>query len=510
MLNFNKNIIPKLNVSGVVGTNIRRNDLNSIYALTNGGLVLDRLYSLSNSKDVPAAPVEVAEKIGVDGYYGAVSFGYNNLVFLDLTGRFDHSSTLPKDQSTYFYPSVATSFIFSELLHSAALTFGKLRLNYAQVGSSAPPNSLVDVLLKPTPFGSVPIYSVGTTKKNPALKPENTESFEAGVEMSFFQKRLGIDISAYKTNSKDQIMPVAISSTTGYSSKFVNAGEIENKGIELSITGAPVRTPDFSWDVTVNWAKNKSKVLSLFDGVDNLQLGTFGVTINARVGQPYGTIMGTDFIYVNGQKQINQTTGEYLRTSASNNLIGNITPDWNGGISNKFSYKQFNLSFLIDMQRGGDVFSTDISTGNRSGLYDYTAGVNELGNPIRNSVASGGGVLLEGVDAAGKPNTVRTPMDNYTNALGSVKAPQKYFIYDASYVKLREIAISYNLPTNVISRVRLTGAQLSVVGSNVWIIHKNLPFADPEAGASSGNLQGNQTGVLPTTRDIGVNLKLQF
>lgn len=510
MLNFNKNLADKLNVSGVLGTNIRRNNLNSIYAVTNGGLVLDRLYSLSNSKDLPAAPVEVAERIGVDGYYGAVSFGYNNLVYLDLTGRSDHSSTLPANNSTYFYPSVATSFIFSELIKSEALSFGKLRLNYAEVGSSGTANSLVDVLNKPTPFGSVPLYSVSSVKRNPNLVPESSQSYEVGLEMSFFKKRLGIDVSAYKTNTKNQIIPVAISTTSGYSSKYVNAGEVENKGIEIALSGTPVRTSKFSWDITVNWARNRSKVLYLFDGVDNLQLGSFGVTINARVGQPYGTIMGTDFVYVNGQRQINQTTGEYVRTTASNNIIGNITPDWNGGVINKLNYKNFSLSFLVDMQHGGDLFSADISTGNRSGLYDYTAGVNELGNPIRNSLANGGGIILKGVDAAGKPNTVRTPMDNYTHALGSVKAPQAYFIYDASYVKLREVALSYRLPARLISRVRLTGAQLSLVGSNVWIIHKNLPFADPEAGQSSGNLQGNQTGVLPTTRDLGVNLKLQF
>ena len=268
------------------------------------------------------------------------------MFYLDVTGRSDHSSTLPSNNSTYFYPSIAGSFIFSELMKNDALSFGKIRLNYAQVGSSAPANSLVDVLLKPTPFGSIPLYSVNTVKKNPELKPENTESYEAGIEMSFLKKRLGIDISVYKTNSKNQILPVAISPTAGYSSKFVNAGEIENKGIELQLTGAPIRSENFSWDVTVNWAKNKSKVLSLFDGVDNLQLGSFGVTVNARVGQAYGTIMGTDFIYINGQKQINQTTGEYLRTSASNNIIGNITPDWNGGISNRFSYKRFSLSFF--------------------------------------------------------------------------------------------------------------------------------------------------------------------
>lgn len=511
MVHFNKNILTDLNVSGVVGTNIRRNDYNSVYAETNGGLVLNRLFSLSNSKDLPAAPVERAEKIGVDGYYGAVSLGYNNMLYLDVTGRSDHSSMLPAENSTYFYPSVATSFIFSELIKNTALSYGKVRLNYAEVGSSGQPNTLVDVLEKPTPFGSAPLYAVSAAKRNATLLPEKTQSIEAGVEMSFFKRRIGIDFSVYKTNTKNQIMPVAVSTASGYASKWVNAGEVENKGIEVALNGTPVKTSKFSWDVTVNWANNRSKVLSLFDGVNNLQLGSvMGVTVNAAIGQPYGALMGTDFIYVNGQREINQTTGEYKRTSTSNNIIGNITPDWNGGISNRFGYKAFSLSFLVDMQKGGDIFSSDISTGNRSGLYDYTAGVNELGKPIRNSLANGGGIILEGVDASGKPNTVRTPMDNYTNALGSVKAPQAYFIFDASYVKLREVSFSYNLPTKLLSKAKITAAQLSIIGSNLWIIHKNLPFADPEAGASSGNLQGGQTGVLPTTRDMGINLKLTF
>ena len=512
MLHINKNILPDLNLNGVVGTNIRRNDYNSIYAVTNGGLVLDGLYSLSNSKDQPAAPVERAERVGVDGYYASASFGYKNTLYVDVTGRADHSSMLPADNSTYFYPSVATSFIFSELLKSTVLSYGKLRLNYAEVGSSGQPNTLVDVLDKPTPFGSVPLYSASAAKRNSSLVPERTQSVETGVELAFFKRRVGLDVSFYQTNTKNQIMPVAVSTTSGYSSKWVNAGELQNKGVEMALHATPVKTGKFSWDVTVNWAKNKSKVVSLFDGVSNLQLGSLqgGVTINATIGQAYGTIMGTDFILLDDKKVINQTTGEFMRTSTSNNIIGNITPNWNGGFSNEFSYKNFNLSFLIDMQKGGDVFSSDISTGNRSGLYDYTAGNNELGNPIRNSLANGGGIILEGVDPTGKPNAVRTPMDNYTNALGSVKAPQAYFIFDASYIKLRELAISYNIPVKTLAKAKITGAQISLIGSNMWIIHKNLPFADPEAGASSGNLQGGQTGVLPTTRDMGINLKLNF
>lgn len=512
MLNFNKHVTEKLNISGVIGTNIRRNDFSSISAVTNGGLVLPGLYSLSNSVNLPDAPVEVKEKIGVDGFYGLASFGYDNLLYVDLTGRFDHSSTLPKENSTYFYPSISTSFIFSSLMDSKLLSFGKLRLNYAEVGSSAPANSLKDVLSKPTPFGPIPLYGVNSTKNNTELLPESTASIEGGLELRLLNSRLRMDLSVYKTNSKDQIMPVAISTATGYSSKFVNAGEIENKGMELALSGSVVRSEDFNWDINVNWAKNKSKVISLFEDASNLQLGSVsGVTINATVGEPYGTIQGTDFIYLDGKRVINQANGEFLRTTTSNNVIGNITPDWNGGVSNTFTYKNFNLSFLIDIQKGGDVFSQDINVGNRSGLYSHSVGMNDLGNPIRNSLAEGGGILLDGVSPDGQVNTVRTAMDIYTNTTGSIKAPRAYFIYDASYVKLREIAISYNFPKeNFLDKVNIESMRLSLVGSNLWIIHKNLPYADPETNLSSGNLQGFQEGVPPSTSDIGLNLQLQF
>eukprot|EP01093_Parvamoeba_rugata_P015390 TRINITY_DN5397_c0_g1_i4.p1 TRINITY_DN5397_c0_g1~~TRINITY_DN5397_c0_g1_i4.p1 ORF type:complete len:1090 (-),score=218.72 TRINITY_DN5397_c0_g1_i4:1259-4528(-) len=513
MVNFNKYITDKFNISGVLGTNIRRNDFASIQAQTNGGLVLPGLFSLSNSVNVPNAPEEKVEKIGVDGVYGMASFGYDNTLYLDITGRFDHSSTLPSENSTYFYPSVSTSFIFSNLINENKIfSFGKLRLNYAEVGSSAPANSLTDVLNKPTPYGSIPLYGVNSTKNNETLIPETTVSVEGGLELTFFKNKLRLDMSVYQTNSKDQIIPVAVSSATGYSSKFVNAGEIENKGVEVALSGTIVSSDDFNWDVNVNWAKNRSEVLSLFEGGTNLQLGDVaGVTINATVGEPYGTIQGTDFIYVDGKRLINQATGEYERTTTSNNVIGNITPDWNGGITNSLKYKNLSLSFLIDIQKGGDVHSSDLQTGNRSGLYSYSVGLNDLGNPIRNSLEDGGGIVLEGVAPDGSVNTVRTAMDTYRNATGSIKAPNANFVYDASYVKLREVTLRYTLPKiGFLDKADIESVRIGLVGSNLWIIHKNLPFSDPESGVSSGNLQGFQNGAYPTTRQVGLNVQLQF
>ncbi|MDD3722772.1 MAG: SusC/RagA family TonB-linked outer membrane protein [Lutibacter sp.] len=513
MLNFNKDLTDKINLSGVVGTNIRRSHQRSFYATTNGGLVADRIFSFTNSASPMVAPGESDEKIGVDGVYGLLSFGYDKTFYIDVTGRQDHSSTLPSNNSDYFYPSVATSFIFSEVLDAPWLSFGKARLNYAEVGNSAGFGQLKDILSYSYQFDGNAMYSVSGTKRNPNLKPESTTSIEAGLEMYFFSRRLGFDLSWYKTNTKDQIMPVAVSNATGYTDKIVNAGEVENKGFEVSLFATPIKTEDFKWDINVNWAQNDNKVLSLFDEVTNLELGSFqgGVTLNATIGQPYGVWQGTDYVYhSNGKPIVDETTGRYLVNSSASNNIGNMNPDWNAGISNKFSYKNFNLSFLIDIQQGGDIFSLDTWYGFATGLYDRSAGLNDKGNPKRDPVSQGGGILLSGVKADGTPNTTYTSMSDYSNATGYYSASNAQHIYDASYVKLREVAFSYTLPSKLLVNSFVSGVQFSVIGSNLWIISKNIPYADPEAGLSSGNLQGYQSGVMPTTRELGFNVKVQF
>ncbi|MGV6845603.1 MAG: SusC/RagA family TonB-linked outer membrane protein [Lutibacter sp.] len=519
MLNFDKNLTDDLNLKGVLGTNIRRNIVNSIYAQTNGGLVVPGLYALSNSLNNIEAPSEYAGRVGVNGYYANLSFGYKDFLYLDLTGRNDVSSTLPDGNNSYFYSSVSSSLVFSKLVDADWLSFGKVRLNYAEVGNDAPFNSIADSYVKPTPFGTTTLFSVSSTRKNPNLKPEQTASWEAGLQMKFLQNRIGFDFSYYKTNTKNQIVPVATSGSIGVTNKFVNAGEIENKGIEVSLNAVPLKTENFSWTMDVNFSRNRNKVLSLFEGVDNLVLGTFqgGVSLNAAVGEPYGIIRGRDFVYLNGQRVIENDPslsstrrGVYQRSAGSAEKIGDVNPDYNAGISNMFKYKNLSLSFLIDIQKGGDLFSLDQWYGQGTGLYDNTAGLNELGNPIRNSIANGGGVLLQGVNPDGSVNTTRGRMDLYANPFGWARAPQALHVYDGSYVKLREVAITYALPSKVLENSFFNSVQFSLTGSNLWIIHKNLPYADPETGLSSGNLQGYQSGVQPTTKDIGFNVKLQF
>jgi len=510
--NFKKDF-GKINFTGLLGGSINRINTSSIFASTNGGLIVPDVYSLLNSVNPINDPLELPTRSGINSYYGSVSFGYKDYLYLDGTVRRDAYSSLPKGNNTVTYPSVSSSFVFSNVLKEKWLSFGKFRVNWAQVGNGAPDQALADTYAKFPAFDGNGLFSVNSIKNNPNLRPTVTSSYEFGLEMSMFDKRFGFDISYYSSLSKDQIFRVPYSEATGYTSQYVNAGSIENKGIELQLNGTPVRTDNFQWDVNVNWSRNRNEVVSLAPGIDNLQLGSFqgGVTINAQVGQPYGIIKGTDFTYLNGQRVVG-TNGRYVLNNSSNNNIGDINPDWVGGIRNKFTYKDFAFSFLIDMQKGGDIFSLDRSYGLATGLYDETAGNNELGNPIRNSIADGGGIILPGVQADGTPNTIRTPSPQYFgNTFGYRRQPNRAFVYDASYVKLREVSLSYNLPKKWISKMSIESMKFSIVATNLWIISKNLPDADPESGLGSGNLSsGYSVGSLPTTRNIGCNLTFKF
>jgi TonB-linked SusC/RagA family outer membrane protein len=520
MLRFYKAFGDELNLNAFVGTNIRRTKIDQVFASTDGGLIVPGQYSLGNSVNPMLAPEERLTEVGVNGIFASASLGYHNFLFLDATIRRDQSSTLPVDDNAYVYPSVSGSWLFSENVKQDWLQSGKFYLGYASVGNDAPWGSIKDTYSQNTTFGGTALYSLPNTKNNEALLPENTAALEGGIELTMLQKRLRFDLSLYKTNTTNQIMPVSTSFATGYSTKFVNAGEVENKGIEIVVGGTPYLNKDFRWDVNLNFAKNVNEVVSLEGDIKNLQIAALqgGVSINAKVGEPYGTILGTDYIYTNGEKTVG-ANGYYLRTGTSDKVIGNINPDWNAGMTNKFSYKNWSASFLLDYQKGGSIFSLDLWYGMATGLYEETVGNNELGNPVRDPVATNedgsyaansGGLLLDGVYADGTPNVTRVEGGDY-RVWGYSRNPNSAFVYDASYLKLRELVISYTLPQSVIAKAGwIQGATFSLVGSNLWIIMKNLPHADPESSQSSGNVQGWQSGVMPSTRNVGFSVNLQF
>jgi TonB-linked SusC/RagA family outer membrane protein len=508
-----KNLTPDISFNASLGSNIRRTTVTGISAVTNGGLTVPGIYALSNSINQIEAPSELFSDIQVNGVFADAGIGYKEFIFLNGSFRRDASSTLPKGNNAYNYFSASTSFVFTEFIaENPILTFGKFRVNYAEVGNSAPFNALADQYVKPTAFGTSPLFSLPATKNNSQLLPERTKSFEIGAEFTLFDGRAHFDVNYFKSQSVDQILPVTVSTASGFSSKYVNAGTVENKGWELTLGGTPIKAGAFKWDINVNWTKIHNEVTALYGDVTNLQLNTFragGGSSNAPLGMPFGTIYGTDYVYTNGQRTV-LSNGRYQRTTTATNPIGNINPDWTGGVQNTFSYKNVSLGFLIDVKHGGDVYSADMYYGLATGLYAETVGINELGNEIRLPVSQGGGILKEGVQSDGSVNTVRLAMDAYPMNGGTVN-PNTAYVYDAGYVKLREVVFSYSLPTSIVSKWSgVNSLTFSAVGRNLWIIHKNIPYADPEDNLGAGNIQGYQVGSLPSVRNIGFNIKATF
>jgi len=539
-LNINKNFGTdgEISFSGLLGYNQRRSSFQSIYGETNGGLVVPGVYALSNSVAAPEAPSENANKIGVDGIYGQASIGYQNFLYVDLSARQDVSSTLPVENNTYFYPAASLSLIWSEFVDSDILSFGKLRANWANVGSDAPANSLADAYVIGTPFSGTTLASAPSTQSNSNLLPENTASTELGLEVKMFDNRVGFDVSAYNRITTNQILPAQVSTATGSFYKYVNAGRVDNEGVEVSGYITPVKTKDFQWDISVNWSTNDNTVVELFGDSQSLLLSGVqgGVNMTARVGEAFGTLEGTQYVRAGGDGaplvyDWSSSRGGARYYTGDVGVIGNVQADWRGGINNAISYKNIRLSALVDAQMGGNFFSLDTYYGYGTGVYDFQAGTNAAGNPIRTNVEDGGGLTFEEVaylgietpqqwdgvtvDADGNPvgteNSTPMWMNDYGNAMGwALGGPKEMHIHDASFVKLREVALTYTLPTSALAGLPVAGVDVSFIGRNLAILYKNTPWSDPEAGLAAGNLQGYQSGAYPTLREVGVNLRVKF
>lgn len=503
MVNYKFDITDNINISGVLGGNIRRNYYNSIYASTEGGLVVPGIYALSNSKKAPLSPDETEYTIQTNSWYATASLDFYKKFYLDATWRVEQTSTLLAGNNVFNYPSITGSLIMSEILNTKSwMNFWKVRANYAQVGGSASSYLLFNNYRSAGILNNTGIYNSILNQPFPGLQPQKANEYEIGTEAHFLRDRITVDFAYYKTKTTPQILsPLPTSAAIGYTGKIFNAGRIDNSGVEIQLGLVPLKTKDFTWNIDANWSKNQNKVVELYPGIENYLLNSFqgGVSLNARVGEAWGTLVGADYTYLNGQKVIDPKTGKYLQNP--NQVIGNTTPDWIGGIRNSFSYKGFSLSFLIDMRKGGDIFSTDMYYGLSSGLYKETAVGDYRDKPI----------VLPGVLPDGSPNNIAlSPIDN-SGSMGYKTQPASAFVYDGSFIKLREASIGYMLPKSLLAGTKIYDAKISIVGRNLWIIHKNLPYADPEAMVGGGlNSYGWSIGSMPTTRDIGVNVTFKF
>lgn len=506
-LTYFKNITDKLSLNAIAGVNQMTQTFWRTGGNTVGGLVAPNYYNLANSAS-PADAYDYYQQKRINSAFGSASFGYNGLLYLDLTARNEWSSTLPEGQRSYFFPSASTSFIFSEMLNDQGIiSFGKVRFGYAEVGSDTDPYRTSAVYAVNKPFQGNPSLALPNALNNPELKPEITSEYEAGLEMRFLQNRIGFDFTVYSRETTNQIIPLTISGSSGYTSAFINAGLMSNKGFELAFALSPLRTQSgFNWDINLNLARNINKVEKLYEDpetgvkITNLPLANapFAVTVNATEGEEYGTILGRGFKRdEQGRKLVNTNNGRYIRTDELIPL-GNAMADYTGGLTNAFTYKSWSLSALIDYQFGAQVFSTTNMWGKYSGLFIETAE-----NNIREE-----GIIVEGVSQSGEANTtVIDAQSHFFYNQGYVI--QEADIYSTDYIYLREMKLGYNFPTSIVSKLGLQSARLSLVGRNLWLIKSDIPHLDPSALAvSAGNVQGIEGAALPSIRSIGFNLSI--
>ena len=498
-------------------------------------LAVPDVYTLDNSR-VALISNNYATKLKTYSLFSSAQVGYKGFAYLNFTARNDWSSSLPVANLSYFYPSVNGSLILSEALHMSSdpISFIKLRGGWSKVGQATSAYQLINTYGFSTPFGDHPQLHAGDTDYDPDLKPEETTAVEAGLELGFFDNRLHLDVSWYNMNSFNQILAVDVSPATGYQQKLINGGKINNKGVEVAADFKAIAQGDFQWDVLLNYATNKSRVVRLDKAakLGSYVLGTQGtVQVLAAVDQPYGTLFGTAFLR-NDKGQVIVDEGGRPVVDPDKQYLGSFAPDWLGSINNQFTYKQFQLSFLVDARIGGSIYSSTNSTGTYTGVlastlpgrdaahgglrYYYPGDDNTnqaVALPEGSSTAPGGaqvhedGMIFKGVQADGKENTVIVPAQAYYKSLSDV---DEAFTYDAIFVKLREVKLGYRLPEAWIQSIGLQSATVSLVGRNLWIISKNAPNIDPETAFNTGNGQGLEHLTLPTVRSFGVNINLQF
>lgn len=516
LLTYNKYFNDNFSLNIQAGAAHRSNYFKRNYIGVND-VTINGLYNVANNATTNTNRSRIEEK-EVNSVYGAASFGFKNFLYVDVTGRNDWSSTLPLRNNSYFYPSVSTSVILSEVLDlsTTPLSYAKIRASWAQVGNDTDPYRLTQVFTPQDPWNSsTPTFSENQIIANNDLRPEKTTGIEFGADLRFLNNRLGVDLSYYNQTTTDQIINISVSKATGYDSKVINAGKIINKGVEAAVfLDVMPQTADFQWNIGLNYAKNDNRVEELFTDANGNELETIvlhsrrGLSLEAKVGQPYGTLVGSAYKRVPEGEFAGQIIFKdgIAQTESSLQVIGNVTPDWTGGISNSFSYKGFSLNALIDFKMGGDITDESTSTGMQTGIYPITALGREegvIGVGVKNIGSEESPIYVQ--------NDVVAPTKSVTRQL-SVRSVNEGAVFDGSYIKLREISLSYTLPSTFLDKMGfISGARLSVVGRNVLMLYSNHSQIDPELNIYGGNLQGGLFYVtLPTTRSVGVNLNLTF
>ena len=500
LVTYSRKISERFDIRVSAGANNRREK----YQLVNGhveGLVIPGVYKLSNGINTPVLSTRFTEKV-VNSVYGLASLSFDDKIFVDITGRNDWSSTLPLQNNSFFYPSISTSFVLSDIFTlPTPVSFAKVRLSASQVGNDTDPYYTSKYYGSSNFPGS---GSVPTLLHNVNFQPELTTSYEAGLEYILFNRRIGMDIAVYRNITENQILQVPIDPTTGYNEAILNGGEVRNQGIEIVAYGSPVRSHRFNWKTTFTWAKNDNEVLSLPEELTDRQIIGVGgnATIMATVGGTTGDIYGFGFLRAPDGQIIYNASGLPARP-AEIQYIGNAFADWKGGWLNEFTYKNFSMSFLIDGQYGGIVYSQTHHKMSEQGKLKHTLRGREDGYIIGEGVVDNG-------DRTYSPNTTQVNLaDYYADYYRRANVESNSF--DASFIKLREFRLAFSFPKNLLQRTPLQQATLALYGRDLAMI-TDFPIFDPETAALNGGtiLPGVEMGQLPTPRTYGVNITLKL
>ncbi|MDN5284883.1 MAG: SusC/RagA family TonB-linked outer membrane protein [Mucilaginibacter sp.] len=508
-LNYNGKINKDFALTAFVGGNQQRSVYNESN-ITGSNFIIPYFYSSTNLSTVSTTPTN--NKTAINSLMGSADIGFKNFAYLTVTGRQDWFSTLSPKNNSLFYPSVGGSFVLSEAFHLPEfINYAKLRASYAQVGGGAPNPYQINQAFTMVPSSGQPLQNVvgttspgsttaNTTISNLNLRPYTSTTTEAGIEARLFNNRFSFDITLYDRKTTNDIVSTAISGTSGYNNVILNVGELSNKGIEVLLTGTPIKSGNFSWNTSYNFAYNKNEVVQLAQGLNQIQMASSvngWAYINNIVGQSYGSIVGTRILKnANGQTVFNATTGLPVATGLQ--TLGKGVAPITMGFSNDFRYKRFSLNVLLDGKFGNKIFSLMEVYGTRLGLMKTTL-------PGRDN-----GLQLSGVDQTGKPYSRTVPVSGLRSYYDNYKSYSELFLHDGGFVKLRQVIFSYNIPADLLKAINVQNASISFVARNLLTIYKQTDNFDPESSFTNGSSQGFESFGLPRTRSYGLNLMVKF
>jgi TonB-linked SusC/RagA family outer membrane protein len=502
-LNYSTELFNSLSLTALVGGNMQRNVYDQV-AINGSEFTVPFFYSYTNLATMTTTPTYY--KTAINSVFGSLDLGYKGFLYLTMSGRQDWFSVLNPSSNNIFYPAIGGTFVMSEAIQfPKAVSFAKLRASWAQVGGAnvGAYQTYQTYSMVQGGHNGRPVQQLGSaTVPNPDLRPLTSTTYEAGLEAGFFENRLGLDVTLYNRRTTEDIVQSNIATSSGYTSAVLNVGELSNKGVEVLITGTPVRRAAFTWNVSYNMAYNKSEILQLAEGITSLTVGdgVGGGTIRNVVGGTYGEVWGyrklTD---ENGSVVFNTASGYAVRGPLER--IGNGVPPLTMGITNDFRYKNFSLNVLIDGKFGSMVYSN---------LYQYAY---RFGLPKETLPGRETGITVNGVTAAGDAYTKTWTMQEVDTYYDNDKNYTSMFVFNNDFVKLRQVVLTYHVPVEKINLLKWAQSlSISAVGRNLALLYKDSKndYFDPESGYTNGNAQGLEAFGVPRTRSIGVNLNLKF